>query len=107
MSQAPTRALVRGIAATLFDAQIAVPAAEPIVVPLAVRQQRAYVDALRQLGLTVEALPPDDLYPDCCFVEDCALFLDGVALVTRPERPRAAARCRPSTRPSRPGRSAW
>ncbi len=36
------------------------------------------------MGLSVVTLPAIEAHPDCCFVEDCALVVDGVALVTRP-----------------------
>jgi dimethylargininase len=73
-------ALVRDVPATFADATVAVPAG-PIDVDRARRQHRAYVEALRSAGLAVTALPAEDRFPDCCFVEDTALAWDGVALV--------------------------
>jgi dimethylargininase len=46
-------------------------------------QHGAYMRALRSLGLTVIELPADERFPDCCFIEDCAVVVDGVALITR------------------------
>lgn len=50
-------------------------------------QHAAYVDALRLLGLTVEVLPPEDDYPDAHFVEDTAVVMDEVAVLTNPGAP--------------------
>ena len=36
------------------------------------------------MGLQVVALPADDLFPDCVFVEDVAVVVDGVTLITIP-----------------------
>ncbi len=50
----------------------------------ALRQHAAYVRTLKDLGLEVVALDPLDGFPDACFVEDAAVVLDDVAVVTRP-----------------------
>ncbi len=42
----------------------------------------AYVMALRAHGTDVEILGALDSHPDCCFVEDCAVMIDGVALIS-------------------------
>lgn len=39
---------------------------------------------LKSLGLKVISIPADDLYPDCVFIEDTAVVVDGVALITIP-----------------------
>lgn len=51
---------------------------------LALTQHRRYVEALEQCGLTVTTLDPDLLYPDSCFVEDTAVVIDEVAIITNP-----------------------
>lgn len=88
MSENLVRALTRGIPASFARATVApetVARADPAIdVPLARRQHAAYVAALQAVGLAVLAVPPDDAHPDCCFIEDCALVADGVALLTRP-----------------------
>jgi dimethylargininase len=50
----------------------------------AVKQHEGYRDALRGLGLETVSLPGDADYPDCCFVEDTAVVLDEIAVITRP-----------------------
>jgi dimethylargininase len=52
---------------------------------LAVQQHQGYVAALREAGITVEVLPPEDALPDACFVEDAAVILDtDTAVLSRP-----------------------
>ncbi|HZX94285.1 MAG TPA: arginine deiminase family protein [Myxococcales bacterium] len=47
-------------------------------------QHAAYVDALRNLGLAVEVLDPLPGFPDAYFVEDVAVVVPELAVVTRP-----------------------
>jgi dimethylargininase len=55
---------------------------------LAQRQHEGYATALRQAGIAVEIVPPDDALPDACFVEDAAVILsDAVAVLSRPGAP--------------------
>jgi dimethylargininase len=57
---------------------------QPIDVDKALAQHRAYQDALRQTGVTVVGLPADPALPDGVFVEDTAVVLDEVAVITAP-----------------------
>jgi len=41
----------------------------------------AYVTALSAHGSEVTVLPSLDEHPDCCFVEDTAVMIDGTALI--------------------------
>lgn len=79
-----TRAIAREVPDDFPAAVVRVPAGDPISVARARRQHRAYVDALAALGVAVDVLPALAGFPDCCFVEDCAVCADGVALITRP-----------------------
>ncbi len=65
----------------------------PIDVDLARAQHRAYEAALREAGCEVRTLPADPELPDSVFVEDTAVVLDEVAVITRP----GAASRRPET----------
>jgi len=47
------------------------------------RQHAAYCRALRGLGMDVITLPPDERFPDGCFVEDAVVVKNGKALLTR------------------------
>jgi dimethylargininase len=54
---------------------------------LARLQHAEYCQALGEAGLKVEILPPDERYPDSCFVEDPLLVIGGQAILTRPGAP--------------------
>jgi dimethylargininase len=77
-------ALMRGVPPTLARCELSFREREPIDLELAVGQHAAYAALLRELGLEVVELPADPAFPDCCFVEDVAVVLDEVALLTRP-----------------------
>ena len=53
----------------------------------ALDQHTDYVVALRGLGLAVEVLPALPGHPDACFVEDTAVIVPELAVVTRPGAP--------------------
>jgi dimethylargininase len=61
--------------------------ATPIDVPLAQRQHIAYRRALAECGVAITTLPADEACPDCVFVEDTAVIIKDVALITRPGAP--------------------
>lgn len=56
----------------------------PPDVDLALEQHVRYVQALRDRGLDVIQLPPDEAHPDGTFVEDTAIVTERGAVVTRP-----------------------
>ena len=47
-------------------------------------QHQGLVTVLRGLGLDVLELPPDEVSPGSVFVGDCAVVINGVALLCRP-----------------------
>lgn len=51
---------------------------------------RGFYSLLRELGLDVVELPPDESLPECAFVEDTAVVCNGIALITRPGAPNRA-----------------
>ena len=55
-----------------------------IDVALAQAQHAEYCQALAAAGVQVEVLPPDERYPDSCFMQDPALVIEGVAIIARP-----------------------
>jgi dimethylargininase len=77
-------ALTRAVSPSLADCELTYVTREPIDYRRAVAQHRAYTDLLRELGLSVVELAADPALPDCCFVEDVAVVLDEVAVLTRP-----------------------
>lgn len=58
-----------------------------IDVALAREQHQGYEQALRALGVRIETLPEEPELADSVFVEDTAIVLDEVAVITRPGAP--------------------
>ena len=56
----------------------------PIDYKLACAQHRAYVQCLKDLGCEVIMLPTEPDLPDSVFIEDAAIVLDELAIITRP-----------------------
>lgn len=54
---------------------------------LAAKQHENYIAALKELGLTVKVLEPNDLFPDSTFIEDIALCTPSCAIITNPGAP--------------------
>ncbi|HNS50359.1 MAG TPA: arginine deiminase-related protein [Anaerolineae bacterium] len=54
-----------------------------IQVEVARRQHAEYRAALRAAGAELIELPPEEAYPDACFVQDCAVIWRGTATVAR------------------------
>jgi dimethylargininase len=59
----------------------------PIDVDLAARQHAAYERALESLGCAVHQLSATAAMPDAVFIEDTAVVLDEIAIITRPGAP--------------------
>lgn len=57
---------------------------QPINLQTAISQHVQYEQALQSLGVEVISLPAEPDLPDSVFVEDAALVLDELALLTRP-----------------------
>ncbi|CAB0041283.1 unnamed protein product [Trichogramma brassicae] len=49
------------------------------------KQHQALALLLRQIGLDVIEMPPDEASPLCCYVEDLAIVCNGVALIAKPK----------------------
>ena len=77
-------AITRAPSATLNECQLTCKPREPIDVALARKQHRAYEQALESLGVTIVHLPALDEFPDAVFVEDAAVVLDELAVITTP-----------------------
>jgi len=83
----PTRALTQDVSPALARCELTFLEREPIDAARASAQHRAYGDALAALGLDVVRLPADPAFPDSCFVEDVAVVVDEVAVMTSPGAP--------------------
>jgi dimethylargininase len=49
----------------------------------ALRQHAEYCQALQTAGLELEVLPPDERFPDSCFMQDPGLIIAGRAIIGR------------------------
>jgi dimethylargininase len=77
-------ALVRPPTAALARCELAFLERVPIDPQRALGEHAAYVALLERLGARSIVLPPEPGLPDAVFVEDTAVVLDEVAVVTRP-----------------------
>ena len=75
-------ALTRRPALSLVNCEVGHVPREEIDLHLALQQHEAYCQALRQLGVAVEMLPSEEAFPDSVFIEDNAIILDELAVVT-------------------------
>jgi len=106
-------AITRAVSPAIVDCELTHLERTPIDLDAARAQHAAYEAALADLGCRVEHLPPEADLPDSVFVEDVAVVLDEVAVITRPgagsrrdERPSieaALAPHRPIARIEAPG----
>jgi dimethylargininase len=76
-------AITREVSPNLARCEVSFLERQPINVPRAIEQHAAYQAALTSLGVHVHSLPALPDQPDCVFVEDPALVLDEIAIITR------------------------
>lgn len=77
-------AITREVSPNLDRCELTYLAREKIDTGLAIAQHRQYQQCLVELGCRLFTLPGDPELPDCVFVEDVAVVLDEVAIITRP-----------------------
>lgn len=77
-------AVTRDVSPRFNECEITHIERSPIDVQTAQTQHHGYVQALKELGCTVLELPAEADLPDSVFVEDTAVILPEVALLTRP-----------------------
>ena len=80
-------ALTRDVSRSIARCELTHRDREPIDYERAVSQQQAYCDGLVAKGFLLLRLPADEACPDGCFVEDTAVVLDEVAVITMPGAP--------------------
>lgn len=77
-------ALTREISPAIVRCELTHVPRVPIDIARARVQHRAYESVLESLGCRVTRLPADDEMPDSVFIEDTAVVLPDVAIITRP-----------------------
>lgn len=85
------RALVRNVPDSYTQALAKYFGKGPTDVELARTQHEAYINALESNGVKVHALAADNRHPDCIFVEDQAVVVDGKMLLPLPGHPSRVA----------------
>ena len=76
-------AITREVSPSMEACELTHLARRPIDMALARAQHAAYCDRLGALGVHVITLPAEPEYPDAVFVEDPAIVLDEIAVMTR------------------------
>ena len=77
------RAITREVSPAIANCELEFLDREPIDVALAGEQHKQYQRCLAELGAHVEMLPAAPDMPDGVFVEDPAIVLDEIAIITR------------------------
>jgi dimethylargininase len=75
-------AITREVSPSINNCELSFHARQPIDVAKAIAQHQAYQDCLAQLGVQVVSLPAEPDLPDSVFVEDAAVIVDEVAVIT-------------------------
>lgn len=77
-------AITREVSPNIMRCELTHLVREPIDLERARTQHRQYVNLLAELGCKLIKLPADPELPDSVFVEDTAIALDELAVITRP-----------------------
>lgn len=77
-------ALTRDVSPGMHRCELSHLARAPIDLAEAVAQHAAYEQCLMELGCRVHRLPADDAMPDAVFIEDTAVVVPELAVITRP-----------------------
>jgi len=83
MVSKPLSAITRAVSPSLNNCQLRFVNRLPIDIAKAIMQHQQYEECLRSLGIAVVSLPAVPDLPDAVFVEDPAIVLDEVAIMTR------------------------
>ena len=75
-------AITREVSASISDCELSFHARQPIDVAKAVAQHKAYQNCLAELGVQIVSLPAEPELPDAVFVEDAAVVVDEVAVIS-------------------------
>src|SRR6184192_4152586 len=75
-------AITREVSASISDCELSFHPRQPIDVAKAVAQHKTYQDCLAELGVRIVSLPAEPKLPDAVFVEDTAVVVDEVAVIT-------------------------
>jgi dimethylargininase len=77
----PLVAITRDVSTSINNCELSFHARQPIDVPKAIAQHKAYKGCLAELGIRVVSLPAEPELSDAVFVEDAAVLVDEVAVI--------------------------
>jgi dimethylargininase len=77
-------AITRAVSPTIGNCELTFLERQPIDVEKAAQQHRAYEECLTELGVRVISLAAEPELPDSVFVEDTAVVVNELAVMTRP-----------------------
>lgn len=75
-------AITREVSPSINDCELSFHARQPIDVGKAIAQHKAYQDCLLELGVQIISLPAEPALPDAVFVEDPAVIVDEIAVIS-------------------------
>jgi dimethylargininase len=78
----PLLAITREVSSTINNCELSFHARQPIDFARAIAQHKTYQDCLGELGVRVITLPAEPGLPDAVFVEDAAIVVDEVAVIS-------------------------
>lgn len=81
MSSFHKKAIVRAPGKSYINCVSTHPLKKTIDVEKAKAQHESFCKILKRIGLEVVRLDPDENYPDGCFVEDCAIIHEDIAVI--------------------------
>ena len=87
-------AITRQVSPSINNCELSFHARQPIDVAKASAQHKAYQDCLSKLGVRIVSLPAEPELPDAVFVEDAAVVVDEVAVITNMGAPSRRAEAR-------------
>lgn len=78
-----SKAIIRNISRKYLQCISSHPLHHELRLKKAIEQHKSYVIELKNLGLEIIEIQAEDLYPDCCFIEDTAIIHNKKAIITR------------------------
>ena len=78
----PLHAITRPVSLSINNCELSFHTRQPIDVAKANAQHQTYQDCLAQLGVRIISLPAEPELPDAVFVEDSAVIVDEVAVIS-------------------------
>jgi dimethylargininase len=79
----PLTAITREVSPSINNCELSFHVRQPVDVAKAIAQHKAYQDCLGKLSVRIVSLPAEPELPDAVFVEDAAVIVEEVAIISR------------------------